>query len=144
MICKTLGCVLSLSLVAHAADDPAPKPNPVDGKWSRTVETNNGPLKFLKEHRDGATTLEIFDANGKLLAAKSSNYRLTETDHVQIFTFLNNTVTAGPGTGQKSRGESSYMYRIDGDRFIEVHGLFKGTDDEFDVLIWERVPEEGV
>lgn len=131
--------ILVLPLSAVADDTPPVTPDPIEGKWTRVVETANGPVRYEKEHRDGATTLEVFDAAGILLAAKTSNYELAETGKVRLFTFFNNVVTAGPGAGQVAPDESSYVYRVEGDRFIEVRGLLKDQVEPFDVLVWERV-----
>lgn len=133
---------LALCAVAGADDAPPVEPDPIEGKWSRTVDTNAGPVRVVKEHRDGKTTLETFDAAGNLLAAKTSDYELIETEHVRIFTFFNNVVTAGPGTGQVAPDTSSYVYRIEGKRFFEVRGLLKDQDEPFNVLVWERVEDD--
>ena len=134
---------LILSIVVNAGADDASRDNgdDVEGKWSRMVETENGPVTIIKTHGDGTTTLEMFDEAGNLLAGKTSDYELTETENVRIFTFSNNIVTAGPGAGEISPTESAYVYRIEDHRFIEVRGLIKGQDEPFGVVIWERVEE---
>ena len=133
---------LALALVlpiAECAGDAKPVPDDVTGTWERKVNTPQGEYRIVKTHAEGKTTLRTFDAAGNIVEAKSSEYRLKDTEQVRIFTYFNNEFTAGPGAGVKVPGEFSYLYRIEGDRFYEIRGVLKGDADPFQVIVWERV-----
>jgi hypothetical protein len=133
---------LALAFVLPAADafgDAQPVPDEVTGVWERKVATPQGEFRMVKTHAEGKTTLTTRDPAGNVVEAKTSEYRLKETEVVRIFTYSNNTITAGPNAGVAVPGEFAYLYRIEGDRFYEIRGVLKGDKDPFAVLVWERV-----
>ena len=111
----------------------------VQGKWVRTIETENGTFKAVKEHKGNKTTVTFLDPEDNVVAAKRSEFRLEKTDKVRIFTFFNNVITAGPQKGQTDESQTSYIYRITGDTFFEVNGLLIGDDSDPVAFSWERV-----
>lgn len=133
-------CILVLGTGAHG-DDQQPA-DPIAGAWERTVTTPQGAYRFVKSHLEGKTTLHVTGPDGTVVESKTSEYRVSETDAVRIFTYFNNVVTAGPNAGRRAAGESSYIYRIDGDRFYEIHGLLKSDERPVQVIVWDRVQEE--
>ena len=131
-------CILALS-GAVIGERPV---DPIAGAWERTVTTPQGPYRFVKSHLDGKTRLHVTGPDGTVVESKTSEYRVSETEAVRAFTYFNNVVTAGPNAGRRVPGESLYIYRIEGDRFYEIHGLLKSDEDPVQVIVWERVQEE--
>jgi hypothetical protein len=121
----------------EAADELAK----VQGKWSRTVKSDDGIYTMVKEHRGNATTVTVFDAQGNVVAGKKSEFRLEQAGKVRIFTFFDNVITIGPQQGQIDKGPHSYVYKIAGDSFYEVHGVLVGDDSEPLAFSWTRVKE---
>lgn len=113
----------------------------VQGKWVRTVETDRGTFKIVKEHKGNQTTLTVTDSDGQIVEEKKSEFRLERTDTVRIFTFFNNEFTAGPNKGRTDNAPQSYIYRVTGDTFVEVRGLMIGDDDRLAAFTWERLKE---
>jgi hypothetical protein len=113
----------------------------LQGTWVRTIRTDDGIFKIIKEHIGNETTVTWFDPTGKVMAAKKSQFRLAQTDKVRIFTFFNNVVTAGPQTGETEEAPTSYIYRVTGDTFVEVNGLLVDDDAEPNAFTWQRVNE---
>lgn len=113
----------------------------VQGKWVRTMRTNSDTFKVIKEHKGHETTVTWLDLDGNVVAAKRSEFCLEKTGKVQIFTFFNNVITAGPQEGQTDKAPKSYIYRVTGDTFFEVNGLLIGDDSEPVAFTWKRVKE---
>ena len=113
----------------------------VQGKWVRTVETDRGMFKIVKEHKGNKTTLTIMDSEGQIVEEKNSEFRLETTGKVRVFTFFNNVFTAGPNKGRTDDAPQSYIYQVTGDTFVEVRGLMIGDDDRISAFTWERVKE---
>ena len=113
----------------------------VQGKWVRTVKTDRGTFKVVKEHKGNETTVTWLDSEGNVVAAKKSQFRLEQTGKVRILTFFNNVITAGPQQGQTDKAPTSYIYRVTGDTFFEVNGLLIGDDTEPVAFTWKRVNE---
>ena len=113
----------------------------VQGKWVRTVTTPSGTFRILKEHTGNKTTVTIMDADGRVVEAKKSEFRLENSGKVRIFTFFNNVITAGPQKGRTDNEPHSYIYRVAGDTFVEVNGLLIGDDAAPVAFTWERVKE---
>ncbi len=136
-------CLLLALLGGTAfADDKEQPADPVAGAWERNVDTPQGTYRFVKTHLDGKTTLHITGPDGAIVESKTSEYRVSETEAVRIFTYFNNVITAGPNSGERIPGESSYIYRIEEDRFYEVRGLLKSDTDPLQVIVWNRVQAE--
>ena len=85
--------------------------------------------------------MTFLDAEGNVIAAKRSEFRVEQTGKVRIFTFFNNVISAGPQKGQTDNEPKSYIYRVNGDTFVEVNGLLMGDDAEPVAFTWERVKE---
>jgi hypothetical protein len=111
----------------------------MQGTWVRTVETDDGKVKLVKEHKGNWTSLTIYDSKGNVVAAKKSEFRLEQTGKVRIFTFFNNVITAGPQQGRVDKTPKSYIYRISDDTFYEVNGMLVGDGDEPISFAWRRV-----
>jgi hypothetical protein len=113
----------------------------VQKMWVRTMKTDGGTFRVVKEHKGNKTTVTFFDSEGTVVAAKRSEFRLENTGKVRIFTFFNNTTTAGPQKGQTNNEPRSYIYRVIGDTFVEVNGMLIGDDAEPLAFTWQRVKE---
>lgn len=141
--------LLAMAAVGSARAEAPPKAEASDmaelaaiqGKWVRTVRNDIGTFKFVKEHVGNSTTVTIFDADGNVVAAKKSEFRLEKTDKVRIFTFFNNVFTAGPQAGQTSKEPQSYIYRVTDGTFVEVIGLLVGDDQVPTVITWSRLDD---
>ncbi len=111
----------------------------VQGTWERTVESDRGTFRIVKEHRGHKTTVTVMDTDGRVLEAKQSEFRLEATGSVRVFTFFNNLFTAGPNKGRREEAPNSYIYRVAGDTFVEVRGMLLGDDDRLSAFTWKRV-----
>lgn len=140
MISAAFLCLVVLAGAAWA-DDKDAEAAKVQGRWRRTVKTDRGTFEYVKEHRGNVSTLTIRDADGKILAAKKSTFRLEAAGKVRIFTFFDNVFTAGPHKGQTDAAAHSYVYRVTGDKFFEVNGLLADDIVEPSAIVWERIPE---
>lgn len=121
------------------AEDSEQKPMPVRGKWIRQVNTPEGRVTIIKNHTGKKTMLTAFAADRTVLYSHTSEYRLERSGRTQIFTFKNRTITAGPQKGDFDKKESSFLYQIRDDRFLEVHGMLDGDTGPPKVIIWQRV-----
>ncbi|MEZ6090482.1 MAG: hypothetical protein R3C05_21180 [Pirellulaceae bacterium] len=124
-----------------ASDDADAELAAIQGKWSRSVETDRGTYKIVKEHKGNTTTLTVTDSNDRVIEAKSSEFRLDTTSKIRVFTFFNNTFTAGPNKGHTIDRPHSYVYGIENDKFYEVRGLLIDEDDALSVIVWDRVQD---
>ena len=113
----------------------------VEGKWVRKIKTDQGTFTITKEHRGRKTTLTVTDSQGNLVDGKTSEFRLERRDQVRVFTFFNNVYTHGPYRGRSVDTESSYIYRVIGDSFVEIRGALVGDPDAPDAFVWERVKQ---
>jgi hypothetical protein len=127
----------SKSNVADTAEEFAK----VQGKWFRTVATENGMVKVVKEHKGNETILTFYDPMGNVAAGKKSEFRLEKTGRVRIFTFFNNVVTAGPQKGLTDKEPQSYIFKVTDDSFFEVRGLLVGEEVDPVAITWKRLKE---
>ncbi|MEM8672127.1 MAG: hypothetical protein AAGG48_31715 [Planctomycetota bacterium] len=110
----------------------------VQGKWIRSVETDGGTFKILKEHFGNKTKLTVYGPKGKVFEEKTSEFRLEIRNNVRVFKFFNNRFTAGPNKGRMVKAPASYIYRVAGDTFFEIRGMLIGDDSAPSVTTWKR------
>jgi hypothetical protein len=137
-----LSCAL-LFPVAALADEPDPELQLLQGMWQIQGRTADGKaVRLLKEVDGNSETVTTFDAEGNVLHAHSADFELTKTEHIRLFTYFNYTITDGPGVGTVRRERVSYVYRVEDDRFIEVHGMLNGDRGQPRVNVYVRVKPE--
>ena len=92
----------------------------VQGVWERTVADGAGQMyRVVKEHRDNKTTQRVLNDKGEVVTAHASEFTLQRNGGVRVFTYFNRKITDGPNKGQETKGEQSYVYRVEGDTFWE-------------------------
>ena len=69
-----------------------------------------------------------YDDAGKIVEAHSSTFRVQKQGPVRTLSFSNLLVTEGPAKGHHEPAERSYIYRYDGEVFVEVWGILDGDD----------------
>lgn len=111
----------------------------VQGTWARTVETDGGTFKIVKVHEGNKSTVTTYYPDGKVAAAKTSEFRLEKMGSVRVFTFFNNVATEGPQKGQVDKRPTSYIYRVSDDKFYEVQGMMVGDSGDPVSFYWRRV-----
>ena len=112
----------------------------LEGKWERQQKGEDGePLRIVKEHEAGRTTLTVYDEAGKVAHQHKSKYKLKETAQVRIFTYSDIVVTSGPNKGKTTAGPFSYVYRIAGDSFYEVREILLHDKGPPNIIVWKRV-----
>ncbi len=151
--CLVLLITLAFSGVSIAQDESVPKPTArdasptpqadqdIEGGWERTIKTEAGKFRIVKEHNQHRTRLRVFDSSGKLVQEKTSRYDTETSGSVRIFTFFDSRIVAGKNLGAMDSGEKSYIYRVDGDKFFEVHGMLLTDRVPVSVLVWKRMSD---
>ena len=127
-----------------ADDDVAEKATAaeqIQGKWVIYRDTREGRIKTVKEHLDGRTVLTTYDADDKVLYSHRSEYEVDATGNVYVFRYRNQEVLVGPDAGKKDKRDKAYLFRIEGDRFFEVHGMLKGDTGGPYLVVWERLKD---
>lgn len=115
----------------------------LQGRWQRLTKDGQGrTIRVVKVHEGRTTGLTAYDAEGQVVYGHTSEFELGRTGDVRTFTYFNLVVTAGPNPGPTGGERHTYVYRVVGDRFVEVHGLLVGQEDEEPTLIvWDRMKD---
>lgn len=117
----------------------------LQGKWEQATTTTPGQQKnarIVKEVSGDRETVHRYDPDGKLLQTARATFKLSEAGPVRVFTFFNGEVIDGLGKGRKQSKAISYIYRLDGDEWIEVGGMLTNEAYAKDVPYltkWKRV-----
>ena len=98
----------------------------------------------IKVHTGNRTVLTTYDPNRVPIYSHRSEYKIDESKNTYVFRFWNKTILSGPNAGANIKGESAYLFRIENDRFIEVHGMMKGDSGKPSLKIWERLKENPI
>ena len=134
-------------IVAVATEDvPSPevavKPSIaelIQGEWVVYRDTPNGRYMTIKQHLGDHSVVTIYDPGNTPIRSHRSEYRVDTSGSVPIFRYRNKVVLVGPNAGAKEERESAYIFRVDGDRFFEVHGMLPGDKGEPSLITWERL-----
>jgi hypothetical protein len=141
-----------MPLTVWAAEDPtgsdvARTPSVAEqirGEWVRYHDTPNGRHMTIKAHLADHTVVTTYDPNHKPVQSHRSEYRVDVSADVPIFRYRNKVVLIGKNVGAKDERESAYLFRIDGDRFFEVHGMLPGDKPDPSLIVWERLKENPI
>jgi hypothetical protein len=133
-------CVILVSAPALPASADEDDLAQVQGRWQRLAKDREGrTVQFEKEHKGHKTTYTSFDQAGVVAYSHTSEFELSRTGQVRIFTYFN-LVVAGTNPGRTGGDRRSYIHKIEGDRFFEVQGMLIGQEKEQPTLIiWERL-----
>jgi len=135
--------VQSVPVAAWQADeDPANRPTlaeQIRGDWVIYRDTPNGRYMTIKEHLSDHSVVTTYDPNQNAVQSHRSEYRIDESGTVPVFRYKNKVVLIGPNAGEKTESESAYIFRVEGDRFFEVHGMLPGDNGKPSLISWERL-----
>ncbi len=127
------------AFVARAQDSQRFDDATIVGRWTTKANSKNGPIKLVKEHGNGITTLTAYDATGRVLYGKSSEYHTEKQGNVKVFVFTKSRYTAGPDAGKTDNRTQAYIYRVDQKRFFEVRGMMTDSDESPAIIVWDRL-----
>ena len=151
---QVLMLLVAVAIPAIAADETKSKEQPkpktpveldlaaVQGRWERPLTDNNGNVvgNAVKEIQGEIETISYFNAAGQLVHSHKVKVELKRLGRVRLFSYTFMAITAGPDKGRKVNGGGSYLYKVQGDCFLEITNALVGEEkDEFNVLTWKRV-----
>ncbi|MGI9470961.1 MAG: hypothetical protein ACR2NZ_05490 [Rubripirellula sp.] len=116
----------------------------VKGKWVLYRETPNGRFTTIKVHNGTESIVTSYDPNMNEVYSHRSEYTVDETGAACVFTYRNQKVLVGKDAGAVVPGPFSYLFRIDGERFLEVHGMMKGDKRNPSLTVWERLKDDPI
>ena len=122
----------------------------VSGKWERYEQIGPfgvlGTVHIVKEIDSQSRRERVtrYDSEEKVVMAHEVDFRLDRgLGPTRVFTFTNLEQVEGPNKGQKSEGTQTYLYDVNGDRFVEVWGLLVSDGDRpVEVIEWNRVKDK--
>jgi hypothetical protein len=112
----------------------------LQGTWELTRRVGNRTIRSVKTIEGNKTRLTRFDPDGAIFWAHTSEFRLSISGQVRIFTFFNLEVTAGRNRGAKVEEPFSFIYKVDDETSAAARGfLINQEDGEPRVEVWKRV-----
>lgn len=124
---------------ADEADATAADLKAMQGRWVREFTNRNGAvLHAEKLVTDCHGIVTETDPSGNVIHSHNGDFKLQREAGVRLVKFQNATVTAGPDTGARQQGTSSFLYRLDGDTMYEVWGLCDGDATLPTIIVWRR------
>ena len=130
------------ALVGGAEDDAAAELQRVAGRYERYFQNAAGLLfRSVKEERDGRSMVTTYDDVGNIVEAHTAEFKLEKRGPVNVFSFFNLTVIAGPNKGLTQPATSSFIYRVDDKQFAEVWGMLEGDTAPPYMLVWRRLKD---
>src|SRR5262249_2869290 len=112
----------------------------IQGRWFYEYANRAGVKMRVEKQGDGMNdTVTEYDAQGNTIHTQTSTFGLRRHGPLRVFTILQSVVTAGPQMGAQRQGNRSYVYRVEGDRFIEAWGLLEGDRGLPTIIVWKKV-----
>jgi hypothetical protein len=112
----------------------------LEGRFERSVTNEAGTVfRVVKDVAAGESTVTTYDDVGRVVSAHTSKFKVEKRGDVQVFTFFDLKVTAGPEKGREIPAPSSYIYRYDGAIFTEAWGLLAGDETPPRMMQWRKV-----
>lgn len=131
--------VLLLIVAPALAAEPAPEADyqELTGKWTRNDQAGNGsPLQVEQEIVGKRSIVRVFDLDGKLVHSHQAKFTLKRMSEINVFTYYDLEVTAGPNKGKRQPQPRSFVYRIRKNQFIQIEGILKDDPTPPRLLIW--------
>ena len=100
----------------------------LQGRWERPLkgedrDSSHGAARAVKEVKGNRETVTYYDDAGKAVYATTADFKLELSGRVKLYTFSNLKVTVGQDKGGGADKPISYIYRVEGDRYYEGHGM---------------------
>jgi hypothetical protein len=84
-------------------------------------------------------TVTYYDSDGNVLQSHRVVIVLRREGGVRHFLHSPIEIIAGPNKGAKSDEGGGYVYKIEGDRFLEIQGILVGEERQpVQILVWTR------
>lgn len=112
----------------------------LQGSWELTRRVGNKTIRSVKEIQGNTSRVTRYGPDGKVFWAHTSEFRLSVSGRVRVFTFFNLEVRAGASKGVRDKKPSAYVYRVNDKTLTEARGLL--TDHEHEeprLVVWKRV-----
>jgi hypothetical protein len=111
----------------------------LQGRFERTF-TNKAGVQFrtIKDVAGDQSTVTTFDDVGNIVEEHRSTFKVEKRGSVNVLSFFNVVVTAGPDKGSTDPATRSYIYRLDGDNFAEAWGLLDGDNSPPRMFYWKK------
>ena len=136
-------CLLVLFCAPLRADDGAAEElKRLEGRYERTFQNEAGTtFRSVQEFAGDQSVITTYDDVGQVVAAHTSTIKVEKQGPVRVLSFFNLLVTAGVKKGAVQGGTSSYIYRLEGDYFIESWGLLEGDRSQPRLFAWKRIKD---
>src|SRR5947209_6637437 len=109
------GCVALVVAQEKTVDDDLKK---LQGKWFLSqTERDGATIKIVKHVAGNKETVSAY-RNNELFHQHDVDFEIKKTEHVTVFTYRNQRITAGPNKGLVKEGPFSYLLQVKGDRWI--------------------------
>lgn len=116
----------------------------LEGSWETEQRDAQGVVfTVVKTERDRKSVVTVYDQNGNVTYAHTSDFELKRQGDIRIFRHSNRIVTAGPDKGKIQKEPREYIYKIVGDRFYEIQGAMISQQRESPRIgVWKRRNKE--
>jgi len=132
---------------AGMADDPDVKRDlaMIQGAWVLTSRDADGRVIATSEKLIEGNTERLIQstADGKVSYEHTVKFRLEKYGPVRIFYFYDLTIVVGPNAGAVQPKGSAFVYKVDGDTFLDCGGTFVSRESyrsDPAVVVWRRPP----
>lgn len=113
----------------------------VQGMWERDFTDQAGKIvgRAVKHIEGRRETVTYYDSDDKVLQAHRVEIKLRREGGVRLFEHSEIEIIAGPRKGLKSDRRGAYVYKVEGDRFLEFQGiLIRDAEQRADIRVWNR------
>ena len=125
--CLAVIVFLVTSARANENDSSDQLLNKCQGTWVQVKEDEDGVFRIVKVV-DGNQEMVCYFRNDTLVRIHQVEFEVKSTPQLNVFTFRNGVVLAGPDKGQKFAGPFSYALKIENNTWHEVFGLLSGSN----------------
>lgn len=112
----------------------------MQGDWEMKAMQNGDEYRLHKIIAGNVDTLSVY-RNGSLIQKQTATLELKEMGPVKVYHWTNGKMIVGPSAGT-SFADGSFIYRLDKNRWVGVHGMLSGDVNNFNVEDFRRVESE--
>ena len=116
-----------------------PSATTLDGTWEAVTKDADGNVvgRIVKEVRGNHEKVTIYGKGDEVVTVKENDFALEQVGDEKVFRFFNGRIIA-PEQKKGQTFQGAYVYRLEGDRFIEEGRRPGGKDKPSYVLVFTR------
>ena len=125
------------SKIASADEPTKDLLNAVQGSWQRTFKRGDSTIRVIKKIDENWETVSYMIGDD-VVQSHRVEFDVRSTPLGNVFSSQRKEFLAGPNAGKKTSETGSYLFKLEGNQWYEVHRMMPGDQGEPWINVYTR------